>query len=661
LEAPTGLKAFQNGTTITLYWDSVINDELGGYNIYQSTSDPGNYMTLNALPVTDTQYTDTDVEQGITYYYFVTAVDIFDNSELLSEGLNSPFGLAFNDEGQLFVSTWDDGTILNIDNDGSWSIYASGLGTPYNLAFRNSNLFLTDYDGGPVNMITPEGDVYPYGESLELQNPTGLAFNPEGELFVAEDENGRIYKISSDGGTWELFVEGLDGPASMAFDDSGNLFVGEDLWVGGEFVGAIDIFYPDGTMDVFANLTDPDGICFDKSDNLYVGRSEAGQVTKIMPDGNSMPIIQDIVPWDCGINKFGELIVSLPWDGQIIKVHLSHVSDISNIVSITLASNNAPILDPIGNMSVDEDQSLEFTITATDPDGDSLTFSASTLPEGATFDPVTQVFSWTPDYAKAGAYPDVFFMVSDDGDPVMSDSEEITITVEDVNRPPVLDPIGNRDVNEGDTLTFTLSATDPDGDSLTFSASNLPDGATFDSVAQTFSWTPDYGQAGTYPNVQFMVSDDGDPQLSDSEQIEITVADANIIIDNTDPGFQLTGSGNWETVYNPPWPCYGNDIRYNMAGDGEDQAIYTFEIPTSGYYEVYAWWASDSACSQDTPYTISFSDGTVTIRVSQQQNPGQWNLLATGFFEEGEHQIIISDDASGTIVVADAVRIISVQ
>jgi len=79
-----------------------------------------------------------------------------------------------------------------------------------------------------------------------------------------------------------------------------------------------------------------------------------------------------------------------------------------------------------------------------------------------------------------------------------------------------------------------------------------------------------------------MVSDDGDPVLNDSEQIEITVADANIIIDNTDPGFQLTG-GYWGTVYNPPWPSYGNDIRYNMAGDGEDQAIYTFEIPTSGY------------------------------------------------------------------------------
>jgi hypothetical protein len=134
---------------------------------------------------------------------------------------------------------------------------------------------------------------------------------------------------------------------------------------------------------------------------------------------------------------------------------------------------------------------------------------------------------------------------------------------------------------------------------------------------------------------------------------------ADIIIDNSDPGFQLTGSGYWDSRLNPPWPSYGNDFRFNDSGNGEDQAVYTFDIPVSGDYEVYAWWSSHSVCSQDTPYIIPFSDGTVTIRVDQQQNPGQWNFLATGSFDQGQHQIIISDDASGTVVVADAVRIIS--
>ena len=143
--------------------------------------------------------------------------------------------------------------------------------------------------------------------------------------------------------------------------------------------------------------------------------------------------------------------------------------------------------------------------------------------------------------------------------------------------------------------------------------------------------------------------------------LPFSLAWADTIIDNTDPGFQLIGSGYWHTRNNPPWPSYGNDFRFNESGYGEDQAVYTFNIPTSGYYEVYSWWPSNSICSQNTPYLIPFSDGTVTIRVNQQENPGQWNRLAIGFFEEGEQQIIISDDASGTVVVADAIRIVSVQ
>jgi hypothetical protein len=59
--------------------------------------------------------------------------------------------------------------------------------------------------------------------------------------------------------------------------------------------------------------------------------------------------------------------------------------------------------------------------------------------------------------------------------------------------------------------------------------------------------------------------------------------------------------------------------------------------------------------------THFFSNGPSTVRVNQQQDPGRWNLLATGFFEPGAHQIVVSDDASGAVVVVDAIRIISTQ
>ena len=79
--------------------------------------------------------------------------------------------------------------------------------------------------------------------------------------------------------------------------------------------------------------------------------------------------------------------------------------------------------------------------------------------------------------------------------------------------------IGDKSINEGELLEFNISATDPDGDQLVYSVSNLPEGANFDPDTRTFSWTPRYDQAGVY-SVRFEVSDG---QLTDSEDVTITV------------------------------------------------------------------------------------------------------------------------------------------
>jgi hypothetical protein len=87
------------------------------------------------------------------------------------------------------------------------------------------------------------------------------------------------------------------------------------------------------------------------------------------------------------------------------------------------------------------------------------------------------------------------------------------------NHAPVLAPIGNKVGAEGSAMSFTVSATDADGDSLTYSASVLPSGAAFDAASRTFSWTPTYDQSGTY-TIRFQVTDGSS---SDYEDITITV------------------------------------------------------------------------------------------------------------------------------------------
>ncbi|UCB43895.1 MAG: hypothetical protein JSV77_04410 [Dehalococcoidales bacterium] len=100
-------------------------------------------------------------------------------------------------------------------------------------------------------------------------------------------------------------------------------------------------------------------------------------------------------------------------------------------------------------------------------------------------------------------------------------SSQITIHGQGTtNQPPILSPIGNRSVNEGELLEFTISATDSDDDPLTFSASNLPPGSDFNEQTRTFSWTPTSSQVGSYPDVYFEVSDG---EQTDFENITITV------------------------------------------------------------------------------------------------------------------------------------------
>jgi C1A family cysteine protease len=74
------------------------------------------------------------------------------------------------------------------------------------------------------------------------------------------------------------------------------------------------------------------------------------------------------------------------------------------------------------------------------------------------------------------------------------------------NQPPVLQAIPAQTGEEGKTLAFSLSASDSDYDTLTFSAKNLPEGAALDAATGDFAWTPGFTQSGVY-SVQFGVSD----------------------------------------------------------------------------------------------------------------------------------------------------------
>jgi hypothetical protein len=98
--------------------------------------------------------------------------------------------------------------------------------------------------------------------------------------------------------------------------------------------------------------------------------------------------------------------------------------------------NVAPELDAIGNRTAREEEPLIFTATATDVDvpANTLSFSLVGAPTGASIDPVTGGFRWTPTEAQGPGQYTFTVRVADNGSPIRTDDEQITVTVLEVEQ-----------------------------------------------------------------------------------------------------------------------------------------------------------------------------------------------------------------------------------
>jgi len=120
----------------------------------------------------------------------------------------------------------------------------------------------------------------------------------------------------------------------------------------------------------------------------------------------------------------------------------------------------------------------------------------------------------------------------------------LTITSGTANRPPTLSVPGTQAAAVGQSISFTVSATDPDaGQVLNFSAANLPPGATFSRTGLTTAqFTYPSAAAGTYLT-SFTVTDNGAPPLSDTKTVMIIIGSSNQPPIITAPNQQLVISG----------------------------------------------------------------------------------------------------------------------
>jgi hypothetical protein len=150
-----------------------------------------------------------------------------------------------------------------------------------------------------------------------------------------------------------------------------------------------------------------------------------------------------------------------------------------------------------------------FTPTAADPDGNALTYSIANRPSWATFDTSTGRLAGTPTSSHVGNYAGIVISVSDGLSSAAMPAFQIAVSgsAGTGNRAPVISGTPAASVVQGTAYTFQPTATDPDGDALTFSIQNAPSWTTFNAATGRLQGTPTASSVGVFSNIVIRVSD----------------------------------------------------------------------------------------------------------------------------------------------------------
>jgi len=228
-------------------------------------------------------------------------------------------------------------------------------------------------------------------------------------------------------------------------------------------------------------------------------------------------------------------------------------------LTIPTITNSVPVLPAQTNRTINELTTLVVTNTATDPDvpPDALVYALLNGPTNAVLNTNSGVITWTPTEAQGPGTNTFVTVVTDNGTPPLSATNQFTVHVNEVNATPTLAAIGDHVVNAGVTVLVTNSASDADlpAQTLTFSLLSAPTNATLVATNGQFSWRPLVTQADTTNLITVKVADNGTPSLSATQSFTVTVNPLGPV---------MIGSPVWS----------GGEFSLQVGGDvGPDYAV----------------------------------------------------------------------------------------
>lgn len=176
-------------------------------------------------------------------------------------------------------------------------------------------------------------------------------------------------------------------------------------------------------------------------------------------------------------------------------------------IAVTAAPtpNRAPTISGTPATTATVGSIYTFAPSASDPDGGALGFGFQNCPGWASCDTATGRVSGTP--SAAGTFSNIVVRVTDNGG-LSASLPAFTIRVTAPNgRAPTISGTPATSVSAGAAYNFRPTATDADGDALTFSIQNPPGWASFETSTGRLFGTPGSANAGSYSNIVISVSD----------------------------------------------------------------------------------------------------------------------------------------------------------
>jgi hypothetical protein len=195
-------------------------------------------------------------------------------------------------------------------------------------------------------------------------------------------------------------------------------------------------------------------------------------------------------------------------DPALTQITAGAASDVATVNAISGGNpgpaNLPPTVSGIPPTTVTVGTAYSFTPTASDPDGGTLTFAIANRPSWATFSTTTGRLAGTP--PAVGTFANIAISVSDGSASATLPAFAIAVAAPP-NRPPTISGTPATSVLQGTLYSFQPTASDPDGNPLTFSIASKPAWASFDPATGRLQGTPAAANVGTTTNIVISVSD----------------------------------------------------------------------------------------------------------------------------------------------------------